>query len=332
MSPETKIYDIYGFIIVAEGPAISYFQKEFGRLESSRGGVKDVDLYVKPTNKEALPTRAAGSLKGLYIPFAESENTLWYNPRESFYVLLSYCEALMRWDDKAFLHAGGVSKNGKALLFIGPGNVGKTSIVMNLLNKGYEYLSDDWLIIGSGKAYPFPKTIHIFDYNLKNKQVAKRVLGSKRIFYSLLFRLLGFGEKSAPHRYVRFAFQNLTPRFDIDIQTLYPDAKIGNISPISKVFYLERRATDDIEVEERIDVEQIAKRMAYVNLYERNYFFREYARYAYEYNVRNYQIENQSKHDFEVIYNTLKHAPLVRVLVPEKADFTTGDLSFLEIR
>jgi len=332
MSPETKIYDIYGFIIAVEGPAINYFQKEFGRLESSRGEVKDIDLYVKPTDKEGLPTRSAGSLKGLYIPFAESENILWYNPRESFYVLLSYCEALARWDDKAFLHASCVSKNSQALLFMGSGNVGKTSIVMNLLNKGYEYLSDDWLIIGNGKAYPFPKTIHIFDYNLNNKQVAKKVLGSKRIFYSILLKLLRFGEKSAPHRYVRFAFQSLTPRFDIDIQTLHPDARIGKISSVSKVFYLERWARDDIEVEDKLNVEQIARRMAYVNLYERNYFFKEYARYVYEYNVRNYQIENQSRHDFEVIYNTLKDAPLVRVLIPKKADFTTGDISFLQIR
>jgi GTPase SAR1 family protein len=60
-------------------------------------------------------------------------------------------------------------KNEEAFIFTGGGGVGKTSLVSNFLRRSYEYLGDDWILLGKqGIAYPFPKTVHVFDYNLKD--------------------------------------------------------------------------------------------------------------------------------------------------------------------
>ena len=183
------IYDIHGFTFCVEGIANKMFLREYGWAKVNVA--PKISLYVKPyKGEENLPTKPAGSLKGMYIPFKENEYVLWYEEGVPLNVLISYCEALMYWPDKTILHAGGVTKEGEALLFVGGGNVGKTSSVLNLLREGYEYLSDDWIVIDKNKAYPLPKTLHIFDYNLKNKEVAKSVLGIKRFLYKPFFKLL----------------------------------------------------------------------------------------------------------------------------------------------
>jgi predicted ATPase len=103
-------------------------------------------------------------------------------------------------------------KNEEAFIFTGGGGVGKTSLVSNFLRRSYEYLGDDWILLGKqGIAYPFPKTVHVFDYNLKDEEIARRVLGSKRYYHKALFRFFDVGEKVVPNRYVRFLFQRFRP-------------------------------------------------------------------------------------------------------------------------
>ena len=325
----TDLYDLYGCVLSVEGSVAEYFIKEYGILKRDMP-VSKVDLYVKPVmHKEDLPTKLAGSVKGLYLPMKDDENILWYNEGVNSYVVMSYCEGLLYWGNKTLLHSGCVSKKGKAYVFTGSGNVGKTSIVLNLARKGFDYLSDDWLIVGNGNAYPFPKTIHIFDYNLKDKDVANKVLGVKRPLYSVIFTLLKIGKRFAPHRYIKFALQNLSPIFYMDIKKLHPEVKIGNISSISKVFYLERWKSNEFKVVGNIDPKNLARRMALINLYERNYFFKEYYSYAAKYDIKNINIESRFEHDIQVLYNTFKTTDVYKILIPDKANLSTSDLSFL---
>ncbi|MEM5866758.1 MAG: hypothetical protein QXG39_02450 [Candidatus Aenigmatarchaeota archaeon] len=333
------VYDIHGFVVAVEGPADELFSKEFGYFIVSNTTEKKVDLFIKVNKeKKSLPTQFWGLNKGLYIPFNKDENVLLYDegveklkPQDRF---LDPIEILMWWPDKTRVHAGAVAKNGKAYVFTGEGGVGKTTSVLNLLQKGCEYLSEDWLIIGRGKAFPFPKRIHIFDYNLKHEEIAKKLLGRKRLYYRLKSRLLELGERYSPHIYIRYIFNKLNARnmLIVELKELFPEAKVGNVTSISKVFLLERRKVPKIEIKEDITPEKLARRMACYNMYEWHHMFREYYYYSYLFGIKNEKIENRLNHDIEIMTETFGKAELYRVIIPESLDLYNVDLvSTLEI-
>lgn len=314
-----NIYDIYGFTLSVDDSANDFFEKEYWRFKVDKVDTR-IDLYVKESNERTIfPTRFRENRKGLYIPFRENENTFWYNPGLSSSFILTYVESSIWWKDKCFLHAGAVSKNGSAIVFPACGGVGKTSMVLHLLEKNCGYLSDDWLIVGNGKAYPLLKTIHVFDYNLKDKDTAERVLGSKRFYYKILFKLIDVGKKIVPLRRGRVLLETLRPTFYVDVQKLDPDAKIGEIFPISKVFFLQKSDKNEIRIG-KTDPRKLAEIMALVNLYERNSFLKWYYYYALNYNFRNLGIEKRYEHDVKIMYNTFKRTDTYKISVPDPID------------
>ncbi len=65
---------------------------------------------------------------------------------------------------RAFLfHAGAVARNGTALLFSARSRMGKTTLVLNLLRRGCDFLSDEvaWLDPETGLVTPFPRKINM---------------------------------------------------------------------------------------------------------------------------------------------------------------------------
>lgn len=330
-----SVYDVHGFVVTVEGPADKVFSEEYGYFKISKAPQK-VDLIIKVNEgKRPLPTQIWGLNKGIYIPFDESENTLLYDegmenvrPLDRF---LDSFEFLMWWSDKARLHAGAVAKDDKAYVFTGEGGVGKSSSVLKLLKEGYNYLSDDWLIIGAGKAFPFPKRIHIFDYNLKDKEIAKRVLGYKRLYYCPMCKLLEYGSKFSPHKYIRFFFDRLRERtmLTVGLHKIYPEAKVAPPSSISKVFLLERKKVDHdhIEVKKDITSKQLARKMAYYNMFEWSHMFKEYYHYIHLFGIRNKRIENRLDNNIKIMNETFGKCDLYRVILPKRLDLSEVDLT-----
>jgi len=330
-----SLYNIYGFVVSIEGPLDDIFSKEYTYFMIDAVPRK-TDLFVKSSKAEGdfsikLPERTlARTIMGKYIPFREGENTLWYNKGVDCNSLIYYCEWLMWWPDKTRLHAGAVTKNGRSFIFTGGGGVGKTSCVLNLLKNGYDYLSDDWLIIGGNMAFPLPKRIHIFDYNLSDAEIAKRALGWKRFHYKLMCKLCDWGSRYALSKYSRFAFKVLKPKYlSIKLQKLYPESKVASPSKISKIFYLERRNINKIKIETDITSKELARRMAYVNMYEWNDIFKEYYKYVYLFGIRNERIENKLYHELKLMHETFKDAEIYRVIIPKNIDLTKVKLTSL---
>ena len=113
------------------------------------------------------------------------------------------------------------------------------------MREDYNCLTDDWAIIERGKAFPMPKRIRIFDYNLKHKEIAKRVLGFKRLYYYPLCKLLEYGSRFSPHKIHKICFQKITERtmLTVDIHRIYPEAKVSSPHLFRK-YLLERKVND----------------------------------------------------------------------------------------
>ena len=61
------------------------------------------------------------------------------------------------------LHAGAVSHNGKAYIFVAPTSTGITTLTAYLSLSGFDYVTDDCVLIdmNSFKVYPYHKPIHL---------------------------------------------------------------------------------------------------------------------------------------------------------------------------
>jgi len=318
MGNKLTYYNIYGFVLAVDSGIKKTFETEYWRFKVSEP--KKVDLYVLKTDKKDLPVKLRLDTRGIYIPFGKNENTVFYEPGvKSDWVLYSV-EPLIHWKDKCFLHCGAVSKNGQAIVFPAEGGVGKTTMATFLVSKGYEYLSDDWLIIGKdGNAYPFFKTIHVFDYNLKNKTLAKKVLGKKRTLYSLWFKFLDLVPKIFPNRFIRIMAERAKPIFSVDFTVLHPNAKLGKVCPIKKIYWLKKDPTIKNPILKKINSVNISEKMPYITALETNHFYKNYFEWVYNH-APNKEIEKRVETEKEILKQAFHGAESYELKVPVKID------------
>jgi hypothetical protein len=61
------------------------------------------------------------------------------------------------------LHAGGIVRGRKAILLVGPGGAGKTTLVVRFVSAGFHFLSDDEIkiCVKELKAYPSPRELFL---------------------------------------------------------------------------------------------------------------------------------------------------------------------------
>jgi len=84
---------------------------------------------------------------------------------------------------KYLIHASAVERNGKGIIFAGLNGVGKSTLALYFLERGYKLLSDNFLIFDRQKLYSFPEVLRISARTVKLLGVG---LGSK-VSSSLIF-------------------------------------------------------------------------------------------------------------------------------------------------
>ncbi len=81
-------------------------------------------------------------------------------------------------DDYLLIHAAVVSKEGNGIVIIAPSGFGKTTLVLELLSRGYNFLSDEFCLIRNSDYYidAFPRKLGVKAddpfHNLINKEKA----------------------------------------------------------------------------------------------------------------------------------------------------------------
>ena len=124
-----------------------------------------------------------------------------------FYIILV---EMLRYNGLYYIHSSGVEKNSTSILIPGNGGVGKTTISLALVRKGFCYLSDDAILLQKFKkkviAHPIPGDFHIdpsISQNFKELSEVKHALkygkGPKRSFDPAIFYPDSFILKSKPN-------------------------------------------------------------------------------------------------------------------------------------
>lgn len=87
------------------------------------------------------------------------------------------------------IHSSGILMNNKAIAFAARSGGGKTTIVTYLMEKGFKYFGDNFIIINDSQIYNFLSPLNVYTYNLtplikKNLSFKKKIsIYSKQILY-----------------------------------------------------------------------------------------------------------------------------------------------------
>ena len=114
-------------------------------IEEGEGGY--VCWNCDDASGRAKPACTASDLNEL---FWELDNVLFENSLENA-------------DPKIQIHGAAVARNGEGLLLIGDSRAGKSSLTVKLLSRGYEYFTDETIVVDSEtlRLHPFPRNLMV---------------------------------------------------------------------------------------------------------------------------------------------------------------------------
>ncbi len=146
-------------------------------------------------------------------------------------------------------HASAVVYQGKAILFPAMGGTGKTSIMLEFLSRGADYMGDDHIMVSEhGNMALFPRWIHMMEYNwslfpeLFGRAFPdigeKRRQEKKLRKYRMGLRIKGGNPAT---RYLKNYYTSYY-YYDARIQPemMFPDSKIVLRSKVKSAYFLER--------------------------------------------------------------------------------------------
>lgn len=106
------------------------------------------------------------------------------NWRATRYLFFNFLEPIINYrlaqDGACLVHAACFRINGRGVLVCGYEGSGKTTTLLNMLERGADYLSDEMTIItADGRAMSYPTPLSLQDYNM-NRYLSRRLSGMQR--------------------------------------------------------------------------------------------------------------------------------------------------------
>lgn len=214
----------------------------------------------------------------------------------------------------SLIHASGISENGLSAIFSARGGGGKTSIALESLNHGYDFLGDNYLIVRNDDIFSFPTSLSLFTYNLADV-ILKKLKTKEKLSISiknLLYKVTG--------GYAKF-FTKINPKRITDV---LPSSKL------STVFIMQPIKGDKEELTvSRMDRKTALKKMCSNQMLEFTFFNQYIEIYSYMFpdkkfskhwklyfkalesniskDIEFYEVSMSGKQDFDKIFQELNH-------------------------
>jgi hypothetical protein len=172
----------------------------------------------------------------------------------------------------SFLHASGVSKE-KGIAFFGPSNIGKSSIALEMVKRGWQFLGDDLIVIDGNhkRVLPYPKPV----------KLEGQTLAAHPHLFEGLSANMGTIDKFALKRFMDKALEKpFKTALDASINELFRDAKICQSSNLDYVVRLTRTGVDKPTIRD-IDLDACVKSLSVGLFWEFNMQWWRYNEYVY---------------------------------------------------
>jgi hypothetical protein len=171
----------------------------------------------------------------------------------------------------SFLHGSAVFKD-LGLLFFGPSNVGKSTIALEMVKRGWEFLGDDLVIVDQNRRLlPYPKPV----------KLEGQTIAAHPYLFEGLSPNMGRIDKLALRRFMKKAVEKpFRTALDASINELFKDAKICPSCPIDRIVRL-TRTTDDKPAIREIDLDSGIRSLSVGLFWEFNMQWWRYNQYLY---------------------------------------------------
>jgi len=227
--------------------------------------------------------------------------------------------------DSALVHSSSLFHRGIGVLLPAWGFAGKTNLLLRFLKDGAEYISDDWTIVTKdGLMLSFPTSINVLGYNLAefpelsaygdwNARVRnflyKRLATS---FWWLQRSGVKFGKWE---KRIKSEIWNLNKKIRIPYERMFPKGHVRDKCPIDQVFMLAPSNIDRIRIEDT-KPENVARKMAYCLLYERDIVADHYNMFRFAFPERRNSLVEDKEIEERIMYEAFRKAELHILFTP----------------
>jgi len=166
LAVQSKTFESYGARVSISSSSTELIEKAVSAARNAVLG--NCSITEDPDLKVASDFLFEKEADGQFVFFQDGK--LWYRS-ESEYLLFKSFDAMLRLAvaenavDTVFLHAGVVGWKGKAVVFPGTSQIGKSTLVAELIRNGSEYFSDEYAVFDQeGFVHPFARDLSIRDW------------------------------------------------------------------------------------------------------------------------------------------------------------------------
>jgi len=174
MSKYKKFYQILDVGVSLESDsteALEIFERDYSWFKTrSIEGRKRLSCLVKMEGKDS------------FVHINSKVFSLNGHPNRGYYIYQLILNGLLEEvRDFLLVHAGVVEKDGEAVILAGSSGVGKTTMVLKLLEGGFTFLSDEFCPIHkkSGFVYPFPRSVWVSNQSTTRSFLNKTIRRNK---------------------------------------------------------------------------------------------------------------------------------------------------------
>lgn len=299
--------------------ANTFFSQQFFNLPNTTDALFQIHLHCEPIQLGSAFVSAGGDVirqgntcylrdsrgKLSQIDFDQVSKTDWkarIDPEFDWYyfytfVLESLMIVVLADHQIGFLHASAlVNHKQESVIFSAWQHTGKTHLLLNLSQKGWGFMSDDYCVVKDQIVYAFPKKINLFSYNFAQfpdifvhlALSVKMKLKASMAIKTLLERLSKVF--SGPLAKVFYRLSELAEvASNIKLSPDEIDMNVISSASFSNLFILQRSNGNPTTISKG-DQDQVTQQMEKIMMYEQREFLHLYQKYQFLFPDRSVEI------------------------------------------